>query len=119
MVADLWAQHVGFIFMGTNALMAHAVDGNRTNGRTAGLCRQLHSVLVCRIHEALQARETRQEPVIPWGDFAWKVRTVPSVQRLGLSEHINRSNALQDEPHLRQSISRNVARTLAIGPLQD
>lgn len=86
MIADLIAEEVDFLSIGTNDLIQYSLAVDRVNERVADLYQPTHPALIRLIAHVMNASHERGVPVGMCGEMAADVSLTPLLVGLGLDE---------------------------------
>jgi phosphotransferase system enzyme I (PtsI) len=84
--ADIFAQHLDFLSIGTNDLIQYTIAIDRVNDEVNYLYDPLHPAVLRLINTTLQAGEKANIPVAMCGEMAGEIRFAPLLLGLGLRQ---------------------------------
>ena len=105
MIADLLADEVDFLSIGTNDLIQYSLAVDRVNERVADLYQPTHPALIRLIAHVLRASHQKGVPVGICGEMAADVALTPLLVGLGLDELSVASGQVARVKHAVRSLS--------------
>lgn len=105
MIADLLADEVDFLSIGTNDLIQYSLAVDRVNERVADLYQPTHPALIRLIAHVLRASHEKGVPVGICGEMAADVALTPLLVGLGLDELSVASGQVARVKHAVRSLS--------------
>lgn len=117
-VADLLAQHVDFMSIGTNDLIQYALAIDRVNEHVAHLYQPLHPAVLRMISQVVRAGRGAGVKVAMCGEMAGDQRAVPLLIGLGLDELSVNAQSIPRVKQIVRLTDRQVWRELAAEALR-